>query len=98
MWACACAVVLLAQQRDAPLDGAVDDSPPGHPVEPKAAGGRGRIGREKAISNEDRFLVLLYSLVLGVVRSLRRGVVLARAVEGELVTRRIAQGRRQSRT
>src|SRR6267142_3459204 len=51
-------VVLLTQQRDTALGRSVDDLPSDLLVEPKAAGGRGRVCREKAILNEIHFLLL----------------------------------------
>ena len=89
-------VVLLAPERQSAVGWPVGDAPAGLSVEPEAAGGRGRIGREKALPGGDLFL--LRCVVPGVVRILRPAIVLACAVESELVPWRIAQRCRQART
>ena len=90
------AVVLLAPERQSVVGWPVGDAPAGFSVEPEAAGGRGRIGREKPLPGGGLFL--LRCVIPGVVRILRPAIVLACAVEGELVPRRVAQRRRQART
>ena len=66
-------VMLLAPKRQSALGWPVGDAPAGLLVEPEAAGGRGRIGREKALPDRDAFL--LRYVVPGVVRILRPAIV-----------------------
>ena len=88
--------VLLVPERQSAVAWPVGDAPAGFSVEPEAAGGRGRIGREKPLPGGGLFL--LRRVIPGVVRILRPAIVLACAVEGELVPWRVAQRRRQART
>ncbi|WP_287373511.1 hypothetical protein [Mesorhizobium sp.] len=91
------AMMLLREQRHAAIGGRVGDMPAGLPVEPEAAGGRSRIGCEKTILDEDGIL-FVRRFVSDIVRVLSPAIVLACAVEGKLVARRVAQRCRQARS